>query len=104
MAKPRNRLADALAYIEEMRNRLVNQVPVMAPDDYGQRFGAEGERGPSFGQIGQRASETTRRLTSLDQPQSTDAGDVAVDIPTAIRAQQVSLFPVLPSITWNFKF
>jgi hypothetical protein len=80
MAKPRNRLADALAYIEEMRNRLVNQVPVMAPDDYGQRFGAEGERGPSLGQIGQRAAETTRRLTSLDQPQSTDAGDVAVDI------------------------
>jgi hypothetical protein len=27
-----------------------------------------------------------------------------VRVPFAIRAQQVSLFPVLPSITWNFKF
>ncbi len=38
------------------------------------------------------------------QFQTVQQGDVAVDIPTAIRAQQVSLFPVLPSITWNFKF
>jgi hypothetical protein len=27
-----------------------------------------------------------------------------VDIPTAIQAKQVSLFPILPSLTWNFKF
>ena len=27
-----------------------------------------------------------------------------VEIPTAIKAKQVSLFPILPSITWNFKF
>lgn len=27
-----------------------------------------------------------------------------VEIPTAIRAKQVSLFPILPSVTWNFKF
>jgi len=38
------------------------------------------------------------------QFQTVQQGDAAVDIPTAIRAQQVSLFPVLPSITWNFKF
>jgi hypothetical protein len=36
--------------------------------------------------------------------QSVQQGDVAVDIPTAIKAQQVSLFPILPSVTWNFKF
>jgi hypothetical protein len=32
--------------------------------------------------------------------QSTPVGDV----PTGIKAKQVSLFPILPSITWNFKF
>ncbi len=26
------------------------------------------------------------------------------DFPTRIRARQISLFPILPSITWNFKF
>ena len=31
------------------------------------------------------------------------AGSV-IDLPTRIAAKQVSLFPVLPSITWNFKF
>lgn len=29
---------------------------------------------------------------------------VTIEVPTAIRAKQVSLFPVLPSLTWNFKF
>jgi hypothetical protein len=28
----------------------------------------------------------------------------AIEIPTRIAAKQVSLFPILPSITWNFKF
>ncbi|MFM8374245.1 MAG: TonB-dependent receptor [Bacteroidota bacterium] len=32
--------------------------------------------------------------------QSTPVGDV----PVGIKAKQVSLFPILPSITWNFKF
>jgi hypothetical protein len=27
-----------------------------------------------------------------------------IDIPTRIAASQVSLFPILPSLTWNFKF
>ncbi|MBK8922155.1 MAG: TonB-dependent receptor [Saprospirales bacterium] len=27
-----------------------------------------------------------------------------IEIPTAIKAKQVSLFPILPSVTWNFKF
>ncbi len=27
-----------------------------------------------------------------------------VEVPTAIAAKQVSLFPILPSVTWNFKF
>ncbi|MEZ4939841.1 MAG: TonB-dependent receptor [Saprospiraceae bacterium] len=27
-----------------------------------------------------------------------------VEVPTAITAKQVSLFPILPSVTWNFKF
>lgn len=31
-------------------------------------------------------------------------GGPQVDIPTSIKAKQVSLFPILPSITWNFKF
>ncbi|MCC6460621.1 MAG: TonB-dependent receptor, partial [Saprospiraceae bacterium] len=29
---------------------------------------------------------------------------VEIEIPTAIKAKQVSLFPILPSVTWNFKF
>ncbi|MFZ4476688.1 MAG: TonB-dependent receptor, partial [Saprospiraceae bacterium] len=33
----------------------------------------------------------------------TEKGD-PVDFVTGIKAKQVSLFPVLPSITWNFKF
>ncbi len=28
----------------------------------------------------------------------------SIQVPTAIRAKQVSLFPILPSVTWNFKF
>lgn len=34
----------------------------------------------------------------------TDDNGNAVRIPTRIAAKQVSLFPILPSITWNFKF
>jgi TonB dependent receptor/CarboxypepD_reg-like domain/TonB-dependent Receptor Plug Domain len=33
-----------------------------------------------------------------------DGGNSNLRIPTGIRARQVSLFPVLPSVTWNFKF
>lgn len=42
----------------------------------------------------------------LDPVFATDAGNNATpfQIPTGIKAKQVSLFPVLPSITWNFKF
>ncbi|MBK8556578.1 MAG: TonB-dependent receptor [Lewinellaceae bacterium] len=36
--------------------------------------------------------------------QTVQQGDSAIDIPTAIKAKQVSLFPILPSLTWNFKF
>ena len=32
-----------------------------------------------------------------------DNGGVLVEVPTRIVAKQVSLFPILPSITWNFK-
>jgi len=31
-------------------------------------------------------------------------GGPQIDIPTGIKAKQVSLFPILPSVTWNFKF
>jgi len=31
-------------------------------------------------------------------------GDGAIEVPTRIAAQQVSLFPILPAFTWNFKF
>ncbi len=34
----------------------------------------------------------------------TDDNGNAVRIPTRIAAKQVSLFPILPSVTWNFKF
>ena len=33
-----------------------------------------------------------------------DTGGNAINIPTGIKAKQVSLFPILPAITWNFKF
>jgi len=29
---------------------------------------------------------------------------IPVEVPTRIAANQVSLFPILPSVTWNFKF
>ena len=35
-------------------------------------------------------------------PQNT--GGNAIEVPNRIAAKQVSLFPVLPSLTWNFKF
>lgn len=31
-------------------------------------------------------------------------GNIDIELPTRIAAKQVSLFPVLPSVTWNFKF
>lgn len=31
-------------------------------------------------------------------------GDSILHVPTAIQAKQVTLFPILPSLTWNFKF
>jgi len=34
----------------------------------------------------------------------TDDNGNAIRLPTRIAAKQVSLFPILPSITWNFKF
>lgn len=33
-----------------------------------------------------------------------DANGNAIEIPTRVAAKQVSLFPILPSVTWNFKF
>ena len=44
----RQRLAQALAYLDSIRNRLVEEAPMMLPDEYGQRMGVEGERGPSL--------------------------------------------------------
>jgi hypothetical protein len=38
------------------------------------------------------------------QTQSTNLGGQTVDLPSAFQAKQVSLFPILPSLTWNFKF
>ncbi len=31
-------------------------------------------------------------------------GGPQIEIPTGVKAKQVSLFPILPSVTWNFKF
>jgi hypothetical protein len=76
----RKRLAEALAYVDEMRNRLLNQQPIMVPDEYGQRMGAAGEVAPSLRQVGQRTAQMGRQLTSLDQPRDADAGQMAVDI------------------------
>jgi hypothetical protein len=76
----RKRLAEALAYVDEMRNRLLNQQPMIVPDEYGQRMGAAGEVAPSLRQVGQRTAEMGRQLTSLDQPQDADAGQMTVDI------------------------
>ena len=80
MAKPRSRLADALAYVDEMRRRFIEQAPMMVPDDYGQRYGAPGEQGPSLKEVGQRTTETGRRLVSLDEPQDMGAADVTADV------------------------
>lgn len=33
-----------------------------------------------------------------------DAQGNAIELPTRVAAKQVSLFPILPSVTWNFKF
>lgn len=38
------------------------------------------------------------------QFQEVDTGGGVVEFPERIAAKQVSLFPILPSITWNFKF
>ena len=76
----RKRLASALAYLDAIRDRLVNEAPMMVPDEYGQRMGAEGERGPSLREVGQRTAETGRRLVSLDQPQDATAADITADI------------------------
>jgi len=76
----RQRLASALAYLDAIRNRLVNEAPMMVPDEYGQRMGAEGERGPSLREVGQRTAETGQRLVSLDQPQDATAADITADI------------------------
>jgi hypothetical protein len=38
------------------------------------------------------------------QTEPAQIGGGTVDIPTGFQAKQVSLFPVLPTITWNFKF
>lgn len=32
------------------------------------------------------------------------AGEIVGELPSKVSAKQVSLFPILPSITWNFKF
>ena len=38
------------------------------------------------------------------QTEQAQIGGGTIDIPTAFQAKQVSLFPILPTITWNFKF
>ena len=40
------------------------------------------------------------------EPEFTEVsdGDTTFEVPTRVAAQQVSLFPILPSLTWNFRF
>lgn len=38
------------------------------------------------------------------EPETVPVEGTGVEVPVSISAKQVSLFPVLPSITWNFKF
>lgn len=38
------------------------------------------------------------------QTEPAQIGGSTIDVPTGFQAKQVSLFPVLPTITWNFKF
>jgi outer membrane receptor protein involved in Fe transport len=38
------------------------------------------------------------------QTENVQVGDGSIAVPTGFQARQVSLFPILPSITWNFKF
>jgi len=38
------------------------------------------------------------------QPETVPVEGTGIEVPVSISAKQVSLFPVLPSITWNFKF
>jgi TonB dependent receptor/TonB-dependent Receptor Plug Domain/CarboxypepD_reg-like domain len=38
------------------------------------------------------------------ETQQADLGGSVIDVPVGFSAQQVSLFPILPTITWNFKF
>lgn len=40
----------------------------------------------------------------IDPNLEATGGDGTPQLPTNIQAKQVSLFPILPSITWNFKF
>lgn len=39
-----------------------------------------------------------------DFPEGTNTDDNLLDIPDRFAAKQVSLFPILPALTWNFKF
>jgi len=43
-------------------------------------------------------------LTLETEFKTVKQGEVEVKIPEKINARQVSLFPILPSITWNFNF
>lgn len=42
-------------------------------------------------------------LEPVFRQQQGNSGNL-IDIPTGVKAKQVSLFPILPAITWNFKF
>jgi hypothetical protein len=42
-------------------------------------------------------------LEPVFRQQQANSGNL-IDIPTGVKAKQVSLFPILPAITWNFKF
>lgn len=81
MASPKpSRVAAALQYLDNLRRQIASTQGMAVPDDYGQRFGAQGEPVPSINQVGQSVRGAAERMASLDAPESQSAGDTALDI------------------------
>lgn len=95
------------AVVPDFQNRNNFRLPAYHRLDLGlvwKFFPKWGESDLTFSVINAYDRRNTFFIFLEPEFEEVDNNGTTVEVPTRIAANQVSLFPILPSITWNFKF
>jgi hypothetical protein len=95
------------AVVPDFQNRNNYRLPAYHRLDLGlvwKFFPAWGESDLTFSVVNAYDRRNTFFIFLEPEFEEVDNDGTTIEIPTKITANQVSLFPILPAITWNFKF